>query len=335
VSTRRQIEERAEFVAGESLFHYFYGRSAKDFHHPLLKVLYGQDTLRTKTTLQGLLTSLGVTLWEKLATVIAAENGFEVQDPKEVKQPDNLPQPHAELMDLWEKKRRADSHPVSLEDLSKELRKKKYSIPENLAMRKLTKSDGLDVFLTKENVDYYFDIKTVDWNTGSSYKFNSSLLRWKIFHRLQRPKYDLRPYFVIPYGIAENWWTEIGPKVSPLQKDDVLVGNQFWDLLTGRRDSLRYISIGFDNFAKKAGVKELYAQLLTQNSERLNLELIRLHRRVKYAGNAESKAGTRSKFLENWCCCDCDSTFPGTRKYVVDNFSPCPFCRQNSGHVWV
>lgn len=324
--TKRRIAELSEQVAGESLFHYFCGRSGLDFQHPLLKALYGSEPLRSKTALQGLLTSLGVTLWERLAKQLASENGFEVQDPKSVKQPEFLPPLHRELLNRWSEKRKADAEIFSLEEMFTELKDERYSVLEDIVFRKLTKSDGIDVFLTQENVDFYFDIKTVDWNAGASYKFNAALLNWIVFHRIQRPGHDLQPYFVIPYGIHENWWQKVGPKVSPLHESDILIGDAFWNLITGIDNSLCYITEGFENFAKRDGIRDLYSKLLTQGSPELDLDLIQLHRSVSFLSKAKTKNGKPSKSLENWNCLHCGEDFSATRKKVVCSSTPCPFC---------
>ena len=324
--TQRRISELSELVAGESLFHYFCGRPPIETHHPLLKSIYGEAPLRSKAALQGLLTSLGVTLWERLANRLASENDFEVQNPKEVKQPENLPILHRELLNSWTEKRKVGSEIPSLDLLSDELKDDKYSVIEDLMFRKLTKSDGIDVFLTKGDVDFYFDIKTVDWNTGSSYKFNAALLNWMIFHRIQRPGYKLKPYFVIPYGISADWWTTVGPKVAPLQQGDVLIGDAFWNLITGISDTLHYITKGFEDFAKRDGIRLIYSRLLTESSPKLDLELIRLHRNVSFLGQGKTKNGKPSKTIEKWKCLACGNDFFATRKRIIDDLAHCPSC---------
>lgn len=324
--TRRRVSEISEQVAGESLFHYFCGRSPVDVYHPLLRSIYGDEPLRSKTALQGLLTSLGVTLWERLANRLACENDFEVQDPKEIKQPEVLPSPHRELLSSWSDKRRVGSEILSLQLLSEELKDDKYSVLDDHLFKKLNKSDGIDVFLTKGDTDFYFDIKTVDWNTGSSYKFNAALLNWIIFHRIQRPDYKLQPYFVIPYGIPKNWWDEVGPKVSPLQEGDILIGNAFWDLITGLQDTLRYITKGFDSFAKRDGIRAVYSRLLTEASPDLDLQLIRLHRNVRFVSNVQTMAGKPSRYKENWECLNCGSHFVATRKSIINDLVHCHYC---------
>jgi hypothetical protein len=88
---------------------------------------------------------------------------------------------------------------------------------------------------------------------------------------------------VFPYNSANElddsaWWGDFGGRVSPLTRQDALVGNEYWSFITGNDNALNHIITGLDELANNNDFVELYSQVFNCQNQ---LELKSFSERVK------------------------------------------------------
>jgi predicted Zn-ribbon and HTH transcriptional regulator len=175
--------------------------------------------------------------------------------------------------------------------------------------------------------EYAFELKTVQINAGSGPKFNETLMKWLAFRRLHlkhlNQNYDLHAHIVIPYDPHANsdWWTEFGDRAYPLDKDDVLLGNKFWDLLSSRSNTLEVITMAFESLAKD-NFQSSYVEFLHSSGISQSLKLIKDIGKISLldAKNPETLT-TKCK----WMCSKCGDSFEKSIQATVKG-KKCPKC---------
>ena len=193
----------------------------------------------------------------------------------------------------------------------------------------LTKGSGVDIFLRKGSQEYVFDIKTVQINAGSGTKFNETLMKWLAFRRLHlkhlNQNFELHAHIVIPYDPHENsdWWTEFGDRAYPLDKVDVLLGNKFWDLLSGRNNTLEVITRAFETLAKD-NFQSSYVEFLYSSGITQSLKLLKDICKISLLDINNPKTLTTKC---NWMCSKCGKDFEKSIQAMVKG-KKCPKCSE-------
>ncbi len=313
-----------------SFFSYFACREQPDTKHILLSKLFPEESA-IRSAIGGLETSLGTTLWERIATQIAVANGFTVLNPKtDFLQPKKMPTAITNLIAKNKDGREVEDANVPMSVYKKEL----YSAINTLTLnelptifKKLTKGSGVDIFLKKGNQEYVFDIKTVQINAGSGTKFNETLMKWIAFRKLHlkhlNQNYDLHAHIVIPYDPHENsdWWTEFGDRAYPLDKNDVLLGNKFWDLLSGRGNTLEVITTAFEMLAKE-NFQSTHIEFLHSSGINQSLALLKDIGKIVLL---DTKNPETLKTKCKWKCNKCGEAFEKSIQAAVKG-KKCPKC---------
>ena len=268
-----KIEELTIETTEEAFYNYF-SKSKKKTSHILLDRLF-PDERRITSAVAGLQTSLGTSLWEKLAHKLAVLNGFEVVDEKEKIQP----KPHVpELNELINriKEQREDGNLSNLNSFRRELDASFSNLGtrQSFAFTKMTKGKGIDLILRKSTKTYIFDIKTVQVNAGNGNTYNESILRWTAFwyYKFQGSAHDIHARLVFPYNSSDEtdddgWWSEFGGRIKPLTQDDIMVGNQFWSFITDNSNALFHITKAFDHLSLCDNFAKLYEKVFTCKTE--------------------------------------------------------------------
>jgi hypothetical protein len=315
-----------------SFFSYFACREQPNTRHILLSKLFPEESA-IRSAIGGLETSLGTTLWERIASQIASANGFTVLNPKgDFSQPKKMPTTITNLIAKHRDAREVGGADIPMSTYIKELYDAISALPVNelpADFKTLTKGSGVDIFLRKGNQEYVFDIKTVQINAGSGTKFNETLMKWFAFRRLHlkhlNQNYDLHAHIVIPYDPHENsdWWTEFGDRAYPLDKDDVLLGNKFWDLLSGRGNTLEVITKAFETLVTD-DFQSSYVEFLHNSGINQSIKLLRDIGNISLLDpkNPETLT-TKCK----WQCNKCSKDFEKSIKAVV-NTKKCPKCNK-------
>ncbi|MFW3383491.1 TdeIII family type II restriction endonuclease [Aliarcobacter butzleri] len=228
-----------------SITKYFKNKKVKTTH--FLDELFPKER-RIRSIMGGLETSLGTQLWEPLANAFAKYNGFEIKDVKKFNEkvpvlPDNI----TNLIANWEKQKNVNpslSHKVFINELRKSLDSIDYN---NLSFQKIPKGEGIDIWISKNNIEYMYDIKTNQINAGSGPKFNRNILNWYAYRLIMDSSINLECKLAFPFNPHnENFWLKEKGKISPLiPQEEAVVGDEFWNFLLGKENSTQLI---FDSF---------------------------------------------------------------------------------------
>jgi hypothetical protein len=314
--TDEQIASATQEVVRESFYRYFVGRKKVKTKHPLLSEMFPHEYM-TRSVIGSLETSLGTGLWENLAKSLAELNGFQVLDEKStLKKPKDIPAEVEGVISSFARRREDRDLAATIDAYVVELQKVvSKSVVKDFV--KLSKGTGVDLFLRKGNDEYAIDIKTVQINAGGGDKFNRLLMDWIAFYRLQFGyEYNFHPKIVIPYVPQQDrdWWADFGTRISPLQRSEVLVADDFWNLLSGRSGTSTLILTALRDFSTSE-FADFYRTILFRWGSDVDIELIQLHFNVQFLGSIE-KASNRKKL--RWRCNCCGEEFDARIGQVRD-----------------
>jgi hypothetical protein len=315
-----------------SFFNFFVCKEDVKTRHILLYKLFPEES-NIRSVMGGLETSLGTTLWERIASQIAKMNGFEVLNPKvDFVQPTVMPVKITNLIAKHKDIREVANANVPIANYIKELSTEINALGANeipASYKKLTKGSGVDIFLRKDHAEYAFDLKTVQINAGSGTKFNETLMKWLAFSALYQKhagtNYSFNAHIVIPYDphTESNWWTEFGERAYPLDKTDILLADEFWDLISGRKNTLAQITKAFNQLAND-GFQDIYKDFFHKSGITTSIELLKKIADVSF--DDEIQPATFTKKVQ-WKCNACDESFKSSIK-GFQNLNCCPNCEK-------
>lgn len=206
---------------------------------------------RVRSLIGGLETSLGTTVWEPIAKLLAKENGFIIKEEGLL-----MPKPfllNTDVADL--KKLREDKQTkISMVECVKQLRGKAKNINRaNLSYEKPPPGKGIDLYLIKNGTEYVFDIKTNQINQGDGLKLNLQLLEWYAYKLTEDPDAQIEARIAFPFNPYKgDWWEHNGSRAYPLEKGkDAWVENEFWDFCSGQKNTWAEILNLFDELGKE------------------------------------------------------------------------------------
>ena len=141
-------------IIEKSIRHFFENREVKTEH--ILDKLFPKER-RIMSLIHGLQTSMGTTVWEPIATVLAKENGFEIRKPVLfMPNPFELESTVGKLCGLRSRK---ESLPMS--ECVNQLKEAAENININeITFEKPPSGKGVDLYLVKDDIEYLFDVKT-------------------------------------------------------------------------------------------------------------------------------------------------------------------------------
>ena len=101
----------------------------------------------------------------------------------------------------------------------------------NTGTIKTMKKPRVDLFLiSKDDVEFYFDLKTAKPNMDEFKAHKRKMLEWAAYRLQVNPKAKLKTGIAIPYNPYERW-TLAGLYDLP---EELLVAEEFWDFLGGK-----------------------------------------------------------------------------------------------------
>ena len=112
--------------------------------------------------------------------------------------------------------------------------------------------------MSKDGIEYIFDIKTAQPNQGDFQKFNKQMLQWYAYKFAKNTDSNLRARIAIPFNPFPNsWYEKQKSKLTscPLDiRQDIWVENEFWDFLSGTTNTFEqlqslFVELGKENFA--------------------------------------------------------------------------------------
>jgi hypothetical protein len=199
---------------------------------------------KIRSLVGGLETSTGTTVWEPIAKTLAAHNGFEVLEEKILK-PEPMPEELAIELGALISLRENKTTWVSAEECKTRIR----NICRNLDTSgtryvKPPAGTGVDIFLKKDNRYFAFDTKTVLPNVGSVKGFNKQILEWYAYSICKNPDIDINCMIAYPYNPHSGaFWSYTPHTLGVLQPGvDALAENEFWDFISGTKDTYQIIS---------------------------------------------------------------------------------------------
>jgi hypothetical protein len=232
---------------------------------------------KIRSTVGGLETSLGTTLWEPLAKALAKENGFEIITEK-LQAPSNMPSSLNNMMQTILDSRKKIDGSYDAKSSHSEIKK----ICQQFLKRKIDgfepapKGFGVDIWLRKGNVNYFFDTKTVQPNLGTLTKCMEQVLYWYAYFYAKYPSGKAVARIVFPYNPHDgDFWNKIMGKGKPLERnEEAWVENEFWDFCSGLKGTYSIIREAFIELeSSKELEKELvgifYPEIVTKSNDKL------------------------------------------------------------------
>lgn len=206
---------------------------------------------KIRSIVGGLETSLGTTLWEPLAKALAQENGFEVIEGN-LESPSNMPSNlNNTLQSIIDARLKSESEGPYDASTSKEAIR---LVCQSFINRPITsfepasRGKGVDIWLRKEGVNYFFDTKTVKPNLAALRGCMEQVLYWYAYFFSKYSKGEAEARIVFPYNPyeKEDFWSKSIGGGKPLEKTkEAWVENEFWDFCSGYPDTFQIITTAF------------------------------------------------------------------------------------------
>lgn len=220
---------------------------------------------KIRSIVGGLETSLGTTLWEPLAKALAAKNGFTVKDSN-LQCPANLPSHLNNTLQniIDERKRMSGLYDAKAsKDEIKRVCQVFLERPIEVFVD-APRGRGVDIWLIKDGVNYFFDTKTVQPNVGNYMSFMEQVINWYAYFFSRYPKGEAEARIVFPYNpYNENFWAKTVGKGIPLEPDvEAWVGSQFWDFCSGVDNSYLLIEESFNELRESGELEDSLHRIL-------------------------------------------------------------------------
>ena len=164
-----------------------------------------------------------------------------------------MPREVEDLIGKWSRSRENATGLLLLDDFREKIREVVGNLSTPSGFKSIGKGAGADLYLVKDSKKFVIDVKTVQINAGSGSKFNRTLMSWIAFDLLKNGiTSDLTPMIAIPYDPtkSKDWWQKFGGRVSPLDANDVKVGDEFWDWISGFNGTLKVMEGIFDELVR-------------------------------------------------------------------------------------
>jgi hypothetical protein len=260
--TRKKAKEIIKKTVKESILSFVKKNLKKKPKFQVLDLIIPKER-KIRSTVGGLETSLGTTLWEPLTKALARENGFEVIAEK-LQSPTNIPSSLNNTMQTIVDDRKKKDGSYDAESSHEAIKK----ICQTFIKRKIEsfepapKGFGVDIWLKKDGINYFFDTKTVQPNLGTLSKCMEQVLTWYAYFYSRFPTEKAEARIVFPYNpYSGDFWNSVMGKGKPLEKDnEAWVEDQFWDFCSGIKGTYSIIK---ESFVELENSKELEKELVS------------------------------------------------------------------------
>jgi hypothetical protein len=220
---------------------------------------------KIRSIVGGLETSLGSTLWEPLAKELAQRNGFEVITSK-LKAPTIMPASlHNTVSNIIEDRKGSSpslngisSHDKIRDDCQRFI---KSPITD---FTKAPSGFGVDIWLKKNGINYFYDTKTVQPNVGTLSKCMEQVLNWYSYFYSRYPSEKAEGRIVFPYNPHDgDFWSKTINRGKPLDPiSEAQVGDEFWDFCSGEVGTVEKIFAVFDELQASGELSQTLEELL-------------------------------------------------------------------------
>ncbi len=223
---RTEIEELLKQKIRRKLSDYSPESQAMPFHIRLL----GRDRMALFSFIQSINTTLGTSVFEQVAAIIASPNFRRVVN--QYKEFDNTISDSAQsvIQTILDDLRAARITPNKINEISEILR-----VAQTGRIRTIRRP-RIDLFLeAHDGTEYYFDLKTAKPNRDDIIGFKRKLLEWVAIRGSVKPNVKIYTGLAIPYNPYEpepyDRWTFQG--MFDLN-NELKVAKEFWDFLGGK-----------------------------------------------------------------------------------------------------
>ncbi len=222
---------------------------------------------KIRSIVGGLEGSLGTTLWEPLAKVLAAGNGFQVIDA-DLEAPANIPANLSSVLQTIIADRNDGGILYSATESHEAIQKVCQSFIKSplTAFGKAPNGSGVDIWLVKDGINYFFDVKTVQPNLSSLKSCLKQVLTWYAYFYARNPTGTAQARIVFPYNPdpEKSFWNVVIGGGKPLEKDtEAWVGNQFWNFCSGVENTFEIIEASFIALRESGELEAELNQLLS------------------------------------------------------------------------
>ncbi len=189
----------------------------------LERLMQDNEKVAAYSFIQSLLTTLGMSIYEEVSAIIASEHSETAYSKHKVGGVISASQKTV-ISSIISSLRNRDR----TADIKKEKEEVLQASTENGQPQK--SGNVADLYMKKNNEEYYFEIKTVKPNIDVFEKSKTKLLEWVA--RKQSPvhvflAFPYNPYYPKPY----SRFTEVGMMDPP---NDFLIGSEYWDFIGGQ-----------------------------------------------------------------------------------------------------
>lgn len=221
---------------------------------------------KIRSIVGGMETSLGTTLWEPLGKALAKGNGFTVHD-KDLECPSNMPAGLSNSLQAILEDRYRGGGLYNAQSSHDEIKR----VCQTFIARPIQQFEpapsgkGVDIWLEKGGIHYFFDTKTVQPNIAALKGCLSQLLGWYAFFYSRNPTGNAVSRIVFPYNpnAPESFWGGVINKGKPLEADNEgWVEDQFWDFCSGYVGTYEVITECFTEIRASKELEKVLDKLL-------------------------------------------------------------------------
>lgn len=205
----------------------------------LARLIQDSEKIAAYSFMHSISTSLGMSIYEKIAVIIAEENSddcYRNYGVGGVISPEQSNIINEIINSLRNGKREANIEKEKQMVLNASSKDGKSQKSGNIA----------DFYMKIAQKEYFFEIKTVKPNIDVFEKSKTKLLEW-----IARKRSDVNVYLVFPYNPYHpnpySRFTEVGMMDHP---NDFLIGKEFWDFIGGKNTFSNLLNV-FDDVGKK------------------------------------------------------------------------------------
>ncbi|WP_158795520.1 TdeIII family type II restriction endonuclease [Pedobacter sp. L105] len=226
---------------------------------------------KIRSIVGGLETAMGKTLWEPLAKEIASGNGFDVIN-KDLQSPTNMPSVLANTLQTIIATRVANTGMYDARSSHDTIKHfcQQFIVTPISNFENAPRGFGVDIWLKKDGINYFFDTKTVQPNVGNYNKFLSQILNWYAYFYSQNPLGNAEARIVFPYNPhnGEDFWKKTMGAGKPLERGkEGWVENEFWDFLSGYTNTFQLIKESFNDIYIEGSLENQLDIVFDRNKE--------------------------------------------------------------------
>lgn len=224
---------------------------------------------KVRSIVGGLETSLGSTLWEPLGKALAEKNSFKVIR-QDLMQPANMPSVLNNTLQSVTDDRKAAGGLYNAQTSHDAIKKACQGFKKNPleSFVKPKSGRGVDIWLQKDGVNYFFDTKTVQPNLSTLTGCLEQVLGWYAYYYSRFPDGKAEGRIVFPYNPTpeKSFWNGTIGGGKPLEPgSEAWVEDEFWDFCSGHKGTYAIIEKSFNEIRENGDLTDVLDNLLTKS----------------------------------------------------------------------